>query len=309
MLLSRVRVLAAKIETTAGTAESTAAADATFNVFNAKVQPLIENEERESQGSMSQLTAVPGLRWGTATFQTEVYGDGAGGVPAWASTFLPACGWVNSAGTFSPKSEGPGSNVKTLTIDAYINGLRKRLYGAMGTVKFTFPTRKRVLADWQFWGIYTEPSDVAILAPTYSTTKPFVFTAETLTLGLWTPVVSELTFDLGNNVVKREDASKDAGLLTAVVTNRKPVGTLNPEASLVAGVNHANKWLAMTEEALTVELDNGTDRVTFAAPKAQRTNVQEGDRDGIVTDEIDFQCNKSAAAGDDELTIAFGATD
>lgn len=309
MLLSRVRVLAAEIETSAGTAETPAAADATFNVFDAVIQPLIENEQRPSQGSFSHLPAVPGQRWGTATFRTELYGDGAGGVPAWATTFLPACRWVNTTGTFSPVSQGPGSSAKTLTIGAYINGLYKQLHGAMGTVKFTFPTRKICFAEWQFWGIYSEPSDVAILTPTYSTIKPFSFYAETLTLASWTPVVSSMTLDLGNNIIARPDATKSSGILTALATDGLVTGTMDPEAKVVATVNHVNKWLAMTEEALTIELDNGTDRITFAAPKAQRTNVQEGNRDGLVTDEIEFQCNKSGANGNDELTIAFAATD
>jgi hypothetical protein len=32
-----------------------------------------------------------------------------------------------------------------------------------------------------------------------------------------------------------------------------------------------------------------------------------GDRNGVVTDEITFQCNKSAAAGNDELSFTFSA--
>ena len=42
-----------------------------------------------------------------------------------------------------------------------------------------------------------------------------------------------------------------------------------------------------------------------AAPKAQYMNTQESDRNGIQTDEIDLQLNRSAAAGDDECTFTF----
>lgn len=308
-LLRRVRVLAAKTETTVGTAISLSGTDGAFNVFDATIVPNIDSEQREGQGGFSHLASVPGLRQGTCTFKTELSGDGSGGVPGWASTFLPACGWVDSTGTFSPKSEAPGSNVKTLTIGLYENGLYKQLYGAMGTFKVTFTAGRIAMVEWTFTGIYSEPSDAAIIAPTYPTTAPFRFYAETLTLGSWTPTLEQLTLDAGNEVIAREDASKESGILSALVVGRRVTGSMNPEAVLVATANHVNKWLARTEEALTVELDNGTDRITFAAPKCQRTNVVEGDRNGNQTDEIEFQCNRSAAAGNDELTIAFAATD
>lgn len=308
-LLKRVRVMGAEIESTAGTAATITAPDAAFNVFNAMIQPNIEWEDREGQGAFSHLPGVPGQRAGTATFQIEVTGDGAGGVPAWASTFLPACGWVNTMGTFSPSSEAPGSNVKTVTLGLFENGLYKQLHGAVGTFVITMPSRRRVLFDFTFQGIYSAPTDVAIIAPTYPTTAPFIFHAETLTLASWVPVLEQITIDAGNEVILREDATQSSGILTGLITGRKVTGTMNPEAVLVAACDHAGKWLARTEEALTVELDNGTDRVTFAAPKAQRTDIQEGDRNSNQTDEITFQCNRSASAGGDEFTIAFAATD
>lgn len=307
-LLKRVRVLAAKIESTAGTAEALSGTEATFNIFNAMIQPNIENEEREGQGGLSQLSAVPGGRGGTATFQTELQGDGAGGIPAWASTFLPACGWIASSQVYSP-ANATGSNFKTLTLGLYENGLYKQLHGAQGTFTVTFPSRRRVLFDWTFTGIYSEPSDVSILTPTYTTNAPMSFYAETLTLGSWTPTLEQVTLDAGNEVILREDATVSAGYKTALITGRRVRGTMNPEAVLVATANHVNKWLARTEEALTIEIDNGTDRVTFAAPKCQRINVTEGERSGNQTDEIEFQCNRSASAGSDELTITFASTD
>jgi hypothetical protein len=66
-------------------------------------------------------------------------------------------------------------------------------------------------------------------------------------------------------------------------------------------------WTSMTEEALAFDLENATDKFAIAAPKLQRTNVAIGDRNGVVTDEITFQCNKSAAAGNDELSFTFSA--
>ena len=63
--------------------------------------------------------------------------------------------------------------------------------------------------------------------------------------------------------------------------------------------------IGSTERAFSLAIQNATDKVTIAMPKFQITNLQDGDRNGVVTDEITFQANRSAAAGNDEMTIAF----
>ena len=308
-LLRRKSVLAAKIESTSGTAESLAAADAAFNVFDLTMTPTIAMTPRPSQGSFSSLPAVPELYGGTCTFRTEIYGTGAGGVPGWASTFLPACGWTAAGGVFTPKSEAPGSNVKTLTIGAYIDGNRMLMRGCAGTFSMTFETGKIAVINWTFTGVWAGQSAVALLAPTYPTALPLRVGNATFSIGAWSPCWQSLTIDAGNTVVLRECAtnSDSSGYAAAIITDRLPTGTINPEAEADGTKDNYDIWTAMTEEALAFDLENATDKFAIAAPKLQRTNVAAGDRNGVLTDEITFQMNKSAAAGNDELSFTFSA--
>lgn len=306
-LLRRKSVLAAKIETTSGTAESLLAADAAFNVFDLTMTPTIAMTPRPSQGSFSSLPAVPELYGGTCTFRTEVYGTGSGTVPGWASTFLPACGWTNSAGTFSPKSETPGSNVKTLTLGGYIDGNRFLMRGCAGTFSLSLETGKIASINWTFTGVWAGNSATALLSPTYPTALPLRVGNATFTIGSWSPCFQSLTIDAGNTVVLRECATNTdgSGYAAAIITDRAVTGTINPEMEAAGTKDNYNIWTAMTEEAFAFSLVNATDKFAIAAPKLQRTNVALGDRNGVVTDEITFQCNKSAAAGNDELTFTF----
>lgn len=308
-LLKKKHVLAAKIETTSGTAESLTASEAAFNVFDLSMQPNIAFTERQGNGSFSQMPAVRELMGGTCSFKTEVYGSGAGGVPGWASTFLPACGWVNSTGTFSPKSELPGTNVKTLTIGTYIDGVRHLMRGCSGTFTMNFETGKLASINWTFTGVWVSSSDVAILAPTYPTALPIRVANATFTIGSWSPCFQNLTIDAGNEVFLRECATNTdgSGYATAVITGRKVTGSINPEAELLATRPNYDDWIASTERAFSLAIQNATDKITVAMPKWQITNLQDGDRNGVVTHEINFQANKSAAAGNDEMTIAFAA--
>jgi len=303
-LLARKKVLAAKIETTVGTAISLTGSDAAFNVFDATIQPTIEFVSRMGQAAFGSITGSVGQASGTLTFRTELFGDGAGGVPGWASTLLPACGFTNSTGTFSPKSEAPGSNVKTLTMGLYVDGVFKSIRGAVGNCVVTIVPGKPVDLNWTFTGAWVTPTDVALLAPTYPTLLPMRATSGTVTLGAFAPCFSSMTIDFGNQIVPRTCAASTNGLHSYIITNRMPVGTLDPEAKLVASYPAYGEWITSVERVMTATFSDATDNVSFVGSKFQLTNVQEADREGLQTDTLTYQLNRGNG-GNDELTIDF----
>jgi hypothetical protein len=64
----------------------------------------------------------------------------------------------------------------------------------------------------------------------------------------------------------------------------------------------------MDEAAFTATLSiGGGDNFIVSAPKAQVINVQEADRNRLVVDDLEFQCNKNASAVDEEITFRFDA--
>jgi len=302
--IARRSVLSAKAETTPGTAIAMSASDATFNATNVQINPVIEFEPREGQGGgLSQLAGTLGAYEGVATFSTEFYGGSS--APAWMTTLLLGCGYVASGLVYSPSSlppEAAGSGTKNLTIGT-TDGRRRFIYGAMGNAVFRGIAGKRVMIDWTFRGLWGDPSDVAILAPTYETTAPLRFASACITLAAYSPVVAEMTLDLGNEVVVRENAQNASGLHTAVIVGRRPVGQIMAEAQLIATWDVHAKWKAGILEALAATMGGAGNGIAFSAPKLQITNLQEQVRNGLRYVAMDFQLNRSAAAGDDELTI------
>lgn len=304
-LLRRKRVLAAKAEATPGTAEALVAADAALNAFNVELLPTAEFQEREGQSAFSPLPGVVGAESGTCSFMTELE-LGSGAHPFWALRLLPAVGLVATGDVYKPLTAGPGASVKTLTIGSYQDGLFKSIKGAMGTAVFRFMSGQKIEIDWTFTGIWVPPTDVAILAPTYPTRAPVRFVSSSLAIAAWTPKVEQLTIDLGNQVILREDSTSASGFSTALITGRRITGTLNPESELVVGKDYHGEWLSETEQALVIgPLSQALISLKFDVPKLQFTNVQGGERNQVQTDELTFQCNRSAAAGDDELSLTF----
>lgn len=299
-LLKRVRVLAAKVEATVGTAESLTNAEGVFNAYNVMIQPGITFEQREAQGQFGTLSAVPGARMGTATFRTDLGYDGST-VPTWASVLLPACGYVNSTGTFTPRSEAPGSNVKTLTIGCYLNGKFKSLAGAMGTFNLVFPTGRMAYIDWTFTGVWQAPTDTSIIAPTYPTHPTLRAANMTTTFDSVSFCSEQITFDAGNEISMIQCQTGN-GFKNALVHNRAPRFTSNPESVLVATQDRYASLLSSVEASLSLAIGNA---ITISAPKAQIVNLQEGDREGVVIDEVEWQANKNGTGIDQDVSIVF----
>ena len=305
-LLRRRAVFAAKVEGTIGTAESLTGAEGAFNARDFTIQPNVPITRREGQGGFNYLPGIAEGMQGTCTVTMDMAYDGTA-VPTWASVLLPACGWVATAGVFSPLSEGPGTNVKTITIGHYKDGKRSLLSGAMGTFKIMAPTGKMASIEFTFTGKYsTNETDTALIAPTYPTTLPLRVAAGALTWNSVALCTSNVEVDAGNSVIMREcmNATDRSGFVSAIVTNRQPVITADPESELVATQDRDALWLTSSPQAFSMQIGVAGTSITVAAPKAQLENKQQGNRNDMMTDDLTWLATKGSAA-DTELTITF----
>lgn len=305
-LLTRLSVVAAKVETVVGTAETLTAAEGTFSAYDADIQASIEVERREDEGTLNNLTGVAGSRIGVCKFKTDIFiGSGQ---PSWASTLFPGCGWVASTGVYTPRSEAPGSNVKTLTVGLFENGLYKSIAGAVGNFNIVLPTGKKGYIEWEFRGVWQAPVDSALIAPTNPTADALRFASGTATWGGVDMLTSQITINSGNQITDREDVSTAAGYISCLITDRQPKVTADPESELVGTDDRFGQWIANTEAALALSMDGpSSSSFAVAVPKAQITNVQEGNRNRLRTDSIEWMCNKNGTTKDQECSITITA--
>lgn len=302
-LLTRKRVMAAKVETAIGTPESLTAAEALFNAYDVEIQPSIEVEQREDPGTFNYLTGVAGARMGTCRFKTDVW-VGLTSHPQWASTLFPGCGFVAATNVYTPRTAAPGSAVKTLTIGVYEDGLLKSLAGAVGNFTINMPTGKKAFIEWEFQGVWQAPEDATLLAPTNPTTIPMRFANATCTWAGTDIKVSSVTLNAGNEIVMREDPSDVSGFISGIITNRNPRISADPESVLVATDDYYGDWIANTEGALAFSM-SGASSAAFAisVPKAQLMNAQEGNRNRLQIDNLEWSANKNGTTADQEISI------
>jgi hypothetical protein len=313
-LLKRISTIAVATESTVGTAETLSAGDGAINAYDVSINANIEVQEREGQGSFNRLTGSPGARSATCSFKVDMAWDGLAH-PLWATVLLPACGVTASGDVYTPKSEAleaAGATIKSCTIGVYENGLLKTMAGCVGNCKITATAGMMATLEFEFQGLWQPVVDSAIIAPTYPTDLPSRFAAQNFTWQSVSQCVESVEFDFGNEVIMREcvRAADYSGFYSALIVDRYPKVTCNPEARLVADDDYYGDWLDATEGALSFGFDgpagassNGS--IVVSAPKAQLLNVQEGDRNKLLINDLEFGLNKNGATKDTEFSITF----
>lgn len=299
-LMSRFRVMAAKVETTTGTAISLSATDGQFNVMDMAVSAEIPPTEREGQGSLTDLPPVPGARMGKLTFKHEVFGKGASGDPGWLSTLVGSCGFAVNTGVWYPISP----SIQTSSFGAYIDGRFFSISGAMGKVTFDFEAGKPVMGSYEFNGVWNAPSDVAIIAPTYPTVIPPRFAAATLTIGGTQYRIGKAQLILDNTLYMRQDVSHVSGYHSCAIVKRRYTLKVSPEAVALATKDWYAAHLAGTTFALNLVVGGTANNIiTFTAPRLALINAPQNEDDsGIYRDGLEFLC--TSATQDAEITIA-----
>lgn len=294
-LLRKRSVIAYKVEGTPGTAESLTAAEGAFNAYNVQVTPSITMNLREGQSALSPLLAIAGPRSATIAYEVDLYT-----APAWES-MLGACGlYEASADIWTPSTVT--SNWKWATVGWYMDGRFYSIKGAMGTATFQFRAGSVSRVRFEFTGpVSAWGTDVAIIAPTSPLTAASAprWASSTLTWGGIAGAVSTLDIALNNQVTLLEDPTNATGFSRAWIASRAIGGTCDPEEALAATRDDMGNWLGATEIALSIAY--GT--MSFSVPKLQWTNLPTGERNGVSVLNATWQANRSAAAGDDELSI------
>lgn len=304
-------VMAAKVETTEGTAIALAGADANNLIMDPKFDADIPMFARQFiNNSLSPHKQIATTRGGAIGFKCEVKGSGTAGTAPAFGKLLRACGFGETvvgatSVTYAPKSAI--ADVPTLTLATYRDGVRKAIKGARGNVKYNAKSGEPGVLEFEFIGVYDAVTDASILTPSgVETTSPPSLLSAAFSIASFAAFVSQISFDMANVLERRGDINTDSGFISTLLTGREPKGSFDPEDELVATHDFYGKWLAATTGALTWKHGATAGNIcTFTAPAVQYTKIGEGDRNGIATLATDFLMARSDAAGDDELSIAF----
>jgi hypothetical protein len=237
----------------------------------------------------------------SGTFQSgEIITGSTSGATATTSSTA-----ADTGKAIEPLSMYGTGGIPSLTLGNYEDGLRKLAKGCRGNVKINLKAGEPVTLDFEFKGVEQSITDVALLSGvSYENTKPPVFLSAGLTLDSYAARVSELGVDLGNVLAARDDVNDAKGILSFLITDRNPTGSLKAEMVSAATYDFHSKLGANTEVPLDFILGSVTgNKFRFYAPKLQYTKVSDEDGTGRELAAISFCLNGVSGLKDSEFVI------
>lgn len=307
VILSERGLIAVRVESTKGTANAPAAADAGIEVYDVSYTPEIGVHERDPvRPGFDTEKNIVGPRSARITFRTPMKGTGAAGERPEFYYLLRGCGLSETITAATRVDYDPisaESAQETLTIDVYHDGLRYRAVGCMGNARIVAKQGDTPHIEWEFRGVYVAPADVSLLTnPPYVTASPAAMISATLTFRSQTLRATGFELDLGNVVELREDVTNAAGYVNAYVARRDPTITCDPEVELVATFDFLTSLINATAGAFTAQWGSaGGGQWRINCPNAQIVGADISDRNSLKIHNLTIKAralNPQSATGD-----------
>lgn len=300
-LARRRRLVGVLAESTAGTLNDPSVAVATNFLEAAIQQDGHFPEPRQPLGNyFGTVDRQRGPMAGTGRLQWEMaHADEL-------MVLILGCGFtVNTSNVATPSSNIAAHS--TLSLKVWSDGMEKTLLGAAGTLTIEGTAGRPVLASMDLNGVWAaDPTDEALPARAPITAAPFRARGMTATLGgVALPPLSTFTIALNCQLAPRLDISKSQAIAYYNVLDINPVVTLDTEARLVATLDTYGIFGAGTTAALQLVLTDGTNTLTIDAPRAQRVEVEDTDRDDKTVHALTLELHNSS--GDDSISLTRSA--
>ena len=307
-VLTRRRLILAKIETTYGTDSSPAGTNAVL-VRNLEIQPLLSetvNRElvRPFLGQSDQLLSQTRVE---VSFEVELAGSGtAGTAPAYGAV-LRSCGLSETLVTSTSATYAPiSSSFESCTIYYHQDGIRHKVTGCRGTFEMNCEVGQIPVISFTMTGIYNAPTDVTLPTPTYTNQATPVIFKEGNTTSFsafsYAGCLMSYSFNMANDVIYRELVGCTKEIL---ITNRAPSGTVVIEAPTITAKDFFTIATGTTTGSITFQHgQTAGNRVTMTTAQSDLGNITYSDQDGIQMLNLPFIAVPTSA-GNNEMSLAF----
>ena len=184
------------------------------------------------------------------------------------------------------------SNLETITLRNEEDGFKWESAGTMGNGTIEWNASKAAKCSFNMSGKKQAAEDGALTAGVVQyVDQPPICQAAGFYLGTFAPVVSKVVFDMGCQVVPRENmgATGTTGIEAYRITSRSPKLTVSMEFPLAATYDIITKMDAGTDVAIKFQTGSATEKtVLFFADEAEVMAPPLSDNNGIRTIDLEF---------------------
>lgn len=313
--LSTFRRIAAKVESTPGTAETLATADNNCRVWELAIGsldvPMDEDPSKYATGDFGLGESIPGPTTASISFRTKLARNLTySGTEPHYSKFLEACGCEVDA---AEGAWGSGYVVypykyaaeDTITIGVYDlergsspSGLFYQFAGCIGNCTISVEgAGKPYNMAFEFMGALNDISDVVESdipeLSGWQTDIPDRFLDGSLTIGGTNLCVSTMEFNFGNTVSPVQCVGASTGYEKYGITAMEPTLTVNPVLKRNEDYDFWSKLTAGTIEEVVIT----TDQFVLTIPRAQIMSASVEDQEGILRTPLTLRPLRPTTAG------------
>lgn len=306
--LTRKRTLLCKTESSYGVDPTPTAGSNGILVRELNIEPVQSDEVsrdlvRNYLGNYETLLANTRVN---VTADVEMVGSSSAGTEPAYNPLLKACGLAvttvsSTSNTYAPVSTSFGS----CTIYCNIDGVRHKVTGCRGTFSINCELNEIPVISFSMTGIYNAPTDQAVPAPTFNTTKPLLFKSgntSAFSFFGYGGALQSWSFDMNNEVIYRELVG---GTKEVMITDRKPSGSASVEAVALSAHNFFTDSTGSSTGTNTfLHGTTAGNKVTISCPQTDLGSPTYEDSDGVQMLNLPFVATPTTA-GNNELSIAY----
>ena len=308
-VLTRRRLILAKIESVYGTDPTPTGASNAILVRNLEIQPLVAetvNRDlvRPYMGQADQLLARERVE---VSFEVELAGSGTAGTAPAYGPILKACGLSETLVTSTSATYAPvSSSFSSVTIYYHEDGIRHKLTGCRGTFEIKGEVGQIPTIAFTMTGIYNAPTDETLPTPTYANqATPLIFkqgNTTNFTAFSYSGCLQSYSFSMANDVIYRDLVGCTKEIM---ITNRAPSGTIVIEAPSIATKDFFSIATGTSTGSITFQHGTtGGNIATVTTAQSDLGNLTYSDQDGVQMLNMPFIAVPTSA-GNNEFSLVF----
>ena len=182
--------------------------------------------------------------------------------------------------------------IPSLTFYFYQDGVLYKIVGARGNATLKLQSGNIGRISFTFTGMFVSKTDASV--PTglvYDATRPPVWKGGKALVNRVASAMAALSIEFGNQMTNPDNPNSAEGFDPSIITARNMTGSCDPLETLIATRDSMAALRAGTQQI--IHASYGTvagNRIGLTVPAAFYTNLQPGDRNGLLTNAHQFAC-------------------
>ncbi len=184
------------------------------------------------------------------------------------------------------------TSIPSVTLYLYLDGLVYKVAGCRGNASLKLQSGNLGRISFTFTGMFLSKTDAGVPAGlVYDGTRPPLWKGGKALINRVVSAMASMSVEFGNQLTNPDNPNATEGFDPSIITARNMTGSCDPLEALVATRDSMAAFRAGTSQVIHASYGAvAGNRVGVTKPAAFFTNLQPGDRNGLMTSTHQYAC-------------------